>query len=409
MKVLWFSHMVPYPPIGGARQRSFNLLQRVAAAHETHLIAFNLESSPPATLASHQQELSRYCASVEFWEPPVAWRSMAWWLRLPFNFLSAHPYSCESLYSTTLAARLSTLLKSGDLDDIHMDSIDLGLYAPLIMNVPRRARFILNHHNCESAMAERRAQQSNPLARVFLIQQASKLRSLESKVAAMADINITVSGHDESLLRAHVPELRATVVDNGTDTDYFRPQPELLQPDTVVFAGSLDWYPNVHGLRRFRAETWPRLRDGRPQLKLLLAGRNPASSVRHWAQTDPSVKLVADPSDIRPCIASGAVFVCPIYDGGGTRLKLLDAMAMGKAIVSTTIGAEGLEVTDGEHLLMADSAEAIAAQIIRLLDNNALRKHLETQAREFVVQRYSWNAIAPRLLRLLVGTSLPQR
>jgi glycosyltransferase involved in cell wall biosynthesis len=177
----------------------------------------------------------------------------------------------------------------------------------------------------------------------------------------------------------------------------------------VVFAGSLDWYPNVHGLRRFRAETWPRLRDGRPQLKLLLAGRNPASSVRHWAQTDPSVKLVADPSDIRPCIASGAVFVCPIYDGGGTRLKLLDAMAMGKAIVSTTIGAEGLEVTDGEHLLLADSAEAIAAQIIRLLDNNALRKHLETQAREFVVQRYSWNAIAPRLLRLLVGTSLPQR
>jgi polysaccharide biosynthesis protein PslH len=398
VKVLWLSHMVPYPPIGGARQRSFNLLKRVAAAHETHLIAFNVESSSVATLASYKQQLLRYCASADFWELPIRWRGAGWWLRLPLNVFSPRPYSCQSIYSRELATALSKVLADPAFDVVHMDSIDLGLYASTILNASKRPRLILNHHNCESAMATRRAQQSNLLARKFLMQQSQKLRQIESGVAGKADMNVTVSAHDESLLREHVPGLQSTVVDNGTDTDYFQPRPELLQTETLVFAGSLDWYPNVQGLERFRREIWPKLRLERPQIGFILAGRKPVQPLKMWAQTDSRVGLIADPEDIRPLIAKGAVFVCPIYDGGGTRLKLLDAMAMGKAIVSTTIGAEGLEVTHGKHLLIADHPAEFATQTIRLLEGAALRQRLEQEAREFVVRRYGWSAIGPRLL-----------
>ncbi len=184
--------------------------------------------------------------------------------------------------------------------------------------------------------------------------QADKLEELEREVCHLFDANLTVSSEDARLLATIDPQAHFHVVENGTDVDFFRPLGSPEEQNTIVFAGSLDWYPNQSALQHFRAAMWPGLRHSAPGVRLEIAGRNPRSWLTDWAQSDPQVGLTASPEDIRPCIDRAAVFVCPIMEGGGTRLKLLDAMAMGKAIVTTSIGCEGLRVMPGSDLLIAD-------------------------------------------------------
>ncbi|MGE0406864.1 MAG: glycosyltransferase family 4 protein [Candidatus Korobacteraceae bacterium] len=277
---------------------------------------------------------------------------------------------------------------------LHLDSSDLALYT----EVSAGFRKVLNHHNCESAMLWRRAKVNrNPISIAFLRSQAGKLERLEREVCHRFNVNLTVSSEDSVLLQKINPQAHFHVVENGTDTDYFQPLGLAEEPNSLVFAGSLDWYPNQSALQYFRAEIWPELRRTVSDIRLEMAGRNPAEWMTKWAEEDSRVTLTPNPEDIRPSMDRGAVFLCPIVDGGGTRLKLLDAMAMGKAIVTTSIGCEGLRAVPGRELMVADSPADFSAAVLRLLRDEPLRWKLQQAAREFVVQEYSWNRIGEQL------------
>jgi glycosyltransferase involved in cell wall biosynthesis len=298
------------------------------------------------------------------------------------------------LWSPALGQRWQTILAAHQGALVHFDSIDLALYFPPAAN----SRKVLNHHNCESAMAERRAEkESHPLKRVYLRNQAHKLKRLEQQACHQFDVNLTVSELDTQTLQRQNPQAHCHVVENGTDTDYFHPSDIAVEPNTLIFAGGLSWYPNVSGIRYFVGEIWPLLKQMSPGIRLYLAGRSPTPAVAKLARLDPAIELVADPPDIRPWIWKAAVFICPIIDGGGTRLKILDAMAMGKAIVSTTIGAEGLGAQQGREILIADRPEDFAAEVLRLLKDNPLRCQLAAQGRSLVEKTYAWSVIAGHL------------
>lgn len=394
MKLLWLSHFIPFPPRGGAHQRSFNLIRYISRTYETHLIALNIQGETGERLAEFTRELKKHCAEVEIWDPPYPWRGARWWAQLLLSPLYRHPYGSRALWSPELGRRWEGVLARHPGALVHFDSIDLALYFP-----PARGfRKVLNHHNCESAMAERRAEKEpNPLKRAYLRQQARKLKRLEQEVCHQFDVNLTVSESDAQVLSRRSRSAHFHVVENGTDTDYFSPVEAAPEPRSVVFAASLNWYPNLSAVRFLGREIWPRLKSQCPGIRLFLAGQKPPQWLVQWAEQDPEIVLVANPVDIRPWIARGAVFVCPILDGGGTKLKILDALAMGKAVVSTPIGCESLEVKHGENILVADTPEDFARQVLRLVEDEALRKQLGACGRVLVEKLYSWEVIGRHL------------
>ncbi|MCL6566457.1 MAG: glycosyltransferase family 4 protein [Acidobacteriia bacterium] len=392
MKLIWFSHFLPYPPVGGAAQRSYHLIRQAAQRYQLILVLLNTrpdrENDREAVHAFRQ-----WCAEVHLWSVPFRWKGVRWWAGLAASVFDPVPFNCRALWSPALESRWRQLLDAHPDALVHFDSSDLALYFP----GTRGRRAVLNHHNCESAMALRRAElEPNPLKKAYLSLYADRLARLEAHWCSQFAVNLVVSERDGQLLRQNCPEIHTHVVANGTDTEYFTPPTTEPERGTAIFAASFGWYPNLSAAR-YLQEIWPRIEQQWPGARLYLAGKTPPQFLLAWAQRKPNITVVANPPDIRPWMARAAVFICPIRDGGGTRLKILDAMAQGKAVVSTSLGCEGLDVTDGKNILIADDPESMAAAVVRLWSDDALRRQIVCAGRELVERRYSWHRIGEDL------------
>lgn len=396
MDLIWLSHFIPYPARGGASQRSFHLLKEAAKRYRVTFVAFNRPVQDAAALAESRKALESFCHRVEFWDVPLAWKGVRWWTQLALAPLHRWPHSALTYKSPAIAQRWKALLGEHSHALVHVDSTDLALFIEDALRFPT----VLNHHNCESAMALRRAGlETNRIKKMVLHHQARKLAEVEAAFAHRVALNLMVSDVDAERLLDINPLARTGLVENGTDVEYFHPQDELLEANTIVFAASLRWYPNQSALAFFDREIWPRIKQRSPGVRFIVAGQQPPEFLVRWAKSDASIEFVPDPADIRPYIARGAVYVCPIIDGGGSRLKLLDAMAMGKAIVSTTVGAEGLRYRVGMHMLIADDPQEFADKVVGLMQDASGRYRLAAAARQFVKDEYSWQAIGSNLAR----------
>jgi glycosyltransferase involved in cell wall biosynthesis len=259
---------------------------------------------------------------------------------------------------------------------------------------------VLNHHNIESQMMARRAQleRSWPL-RLLLRLQARRLESLETRSAPRFRSHLTVSELDSERLRAHVPVARTAVIPNGVDLEFFGllPAERQVVPRSIVFAGGLTWYPNRTAVEWLLAEILPRLRARYPDASVTIIGRDPPAGLVEAAKRDPGLTFTGFVDDIRPHIARSAVYACPIFDGGGTRLKILDTLSQGIPLVATTMAVEGVGIEPGRHALLADDADGFAAAVGRLFDEPALGRRLALAGRELVERNFGWEAIGRRL------------
>jgi polysaccharide biosynthesis protein PslH len=396
MELIWLSHFVPFPPRGGNAQRSFNLIRQMSSSYEITLVAHNQFDEPPEKLLSYRKELERYCRNVEIWALPYRWRGGRWWTELLLSPLFSAPFSCRALSSQRNYRRWKEILRQHPEALFHFDSIDLALFATAMNG----CRAVLNHHNCESAMVYRRARREpNRLKRAYLRVQADKLARLERSICGEFNVNLAVSAQDARLLRANAPTAHFHTVENGVDIRYFTPASLQEVPLSLIFTGSLDWYPNVSGIRFFVREVWPRIKSRFPNARLKIAGKNPVQEIMQWPKTDSGISVVVNPEDVRPLIAQSAVYICPILEGGGTRLKILDAMAMGKPVLSTTLGCEGLRVTPGENILVADNPSDFAHAVIQLYENDQLRKAVGHAGLALAKREYDWSRIAQQLHR----------
>jgi len=394
MNLLWFSHFVPFPPRGGGSQRSYHLLRQAAKSHQVHLVAFNLRNYSPGDLAECASEFSKLGASVEFWQLPLRWKSPLWWFRLLASPLSFNPYNCSSFWSRELAKRWFQTIRRFRPDLIHFDSIDLALFEPVTCGL----RKVLNHHNCESAMTDRRAEnEPNRIKKLYLRSQARKLHRMERILCPVFSVNLAVSEVDAAVLRSRAPRAHFHIVENGTDTAYFSPQNVREEPLSIIFAASMRFYPNASATRYLVSKIWPLIKSRRPSARLYLAGQGIPEWMRQLEKTDPNIQVVPSPEDMRPWVARASVFLCPMLDGGGTKLKILDAMAMGKPVVSTSIGCEGLEVSPGQDILVADSPEDFANSVQNLLEDLPMRQRLAVAGRKLVEEQYSWDVIGRHL------------
>lgn len=397
MRILYLTQIVPYPPHGGVLQRGFNLLREIGSRHEVHLLAFHHrdELPPGEPLESSKRELGKICRSVEYFDLWPKRSSLHRLLALAIAGVHPDPFSVLAHRSRPLARRLAEICRGpAPPDVVHLDTIALAPYARYCGPLPR----VLAHHNIESQLMRRRAEfEAGALQRRYVAREAAKLRRLEAQVAGTFLTNITVSEADSEALREICAGAICDTVPNGVDTRYFTPRRGEETP-ALVFTGGMNMFANRDGVDWFIEEAWPAVKARVPGVRFLAIGQHPSARLLAAAAAgDGAVEAPGFVQDVRPAVARAAVYVVPLRVGGGTRLKVLDAMAQGKAIVSTTLGAEGIDVRHGEHLLLADGAGAFADRIVELLESPAERARLGDAARRQAEAKYSWTTLGERL------------
>jgi glycosyltransferase involved in cell wall biosynthesis len=397
MKILWLSHFVPYPPKGGQLQRSHNLLKQAAKRHDVHLVSLNQKNllSTPENIKEANDELSKICRRVEFF-PITSDRSIFhWYVMTALNYFSSLPYDCKWLYNKKLHLFLKNLSIQGKFDLIHIDTIGMFQYVLLFPQIP----IVLNHHNIESSMMSRRVEnESNKFKRFYFLKESEKLKEYERNVCPKCTMNLVVSDLDALRLKENVGSVNIAVVSNGVDLEYFQPQNPVRSNDGgFIFAGTMDWYPNRAAVLFFLSEILPKLREDNIDLPVTIVGKNPFKELIAFAEKDSQITAPGFVNDVRPYLDSANIYVCPIHDGGGTRLKILDALAMGKTLVATGLAVEGLDLVEEEHYLRAESASDFVVQIKRLINDNNLSSKISLQGRRFIENVYSWEIIGEKM------------
>ena len=398
MHLLWVKTELLHPVDKGGRIRTYNMLRALKQQHRvTYLTLDNGSAAPDAP------ELAReYChelVRVPFNEAKRL--SPRFWLELLANVASPLPYAIAKYKSDRLRKEIEDAVRSRGIDVVVCDFL-----APS-QNVPDglACRTVLFQHNVEAAIWRRHADVgSNPISRAYFREQWRRMERFERRECRRFNSVVAVSRNDAIAIERDYGVTGVSDVPTGVDTDYFRPNGRAaLQSRNLVFTGAMDWLPNEDGIAWFVYEVLPRIHEKMPEVTLTIVGRNPPPLIRELADRDKRLRVTGSVPDVRPYMESGAVFVVPLRVGGGTRLKIYEALAMERPLVSTTIGAEGLPLENGVHAVIADSADEFAAAVLDLLANPQQALALARNGASYVRANFGWDRAAERFVELLSG------
>jgi len=328
-------------------------------------------------------------------DDPVRKKSGMWFhLSLLANMLSPYPYVVSSHLSKQFRTLIQELCHNEVFDLIHCE------WTPYAVNLPPDLHYptLCMAHNVESVVWRRnQLVEQNPITRLYFGLQAEKMERFERTAFARFTRISAVSDQDKEIISKWIAPDRIAVVPNGVDVRYFQGKKGKEDPGSLLFVGSLDWRPNVDCVLYFLDEIWPRIKAECPAVKFFIVGRNPAPGLISRAEREGFVTVRGSVEDVRPYLDGAEVCVVPLRAGSGSRLKILEALSMQKAVVSTSIGAEGLEVEQGKHLLIADKPADFAAAVVRLLKDPVYRTELSSEGRRLVERKYAWETLAELL------------
>lgn len=386
-KLLFLGQNLPYPPDGGALIRTYHTLRILCEEYEVNALLLYRASRrrTPGAVEDGLRHLRGMTASVNAFPIPQESSRLRLLADHLLSLLTSSVYTRWAYSSRPFRRELRRLLKNHTFDLIHADSLDLVAYFP---DLPHP--LVVAHHNVESQLLERRSKVEGGLRGRYIRWQAELVRRTEARWCPAVDLNLVVSEEDLEQLGRISPKANFLVVPNGVDTDFFFPE-DGGEKSGVVFLGGATWFPNLDGMEWFASEILPLIRKERPQEKVVWIGRMDEEQRSHFEAL--GIEVTGYVEDIRPVVEHAACSVVPLRVGGGTRLKILDAWAMGKAVVSTPQGCEGLGATDGEDMLIATDAPSFAQAVIRVLEDEALRDKLGRAGRAMAVERFDWRAI----------------
>jgi sugar transferase (PEP-CTERM/EpsH1 system associated) len=393
MKILFLTPQIPYPPQKGTALRNWGLIEGLAPNHQVCLQSFRAPGQDEASLP-----LLEACEVVETMPQPTRTR----FGRLRDMLLTPHPDMALRLASDAFAERLERWLARERFDIVQIEGIELAPYLEIVEAAENRPFVVFDDHNCEYLL-QKRAFLTDlgiparwPSAGYSFVQWR-RLRGYEAHICRRADHVLAVSDADASALRKLTHnQLDVTVIPNGIDTRAYQPTSSEADAPTLVFTGTMDFRPNVDAVLWFARQVLPHISAAVPDVRFIIVGQRPHRRLDPLRE-NPAVTLTGWVEDPRPYIAEATVYVAPLRMGGGTRLKLLEAMSMSKPMVATRLGAEGYPVTDGRELLLADTPTDFAAAVVSLLQAPARRTELGQVARAFVERRYDWRVIVPQV------------
>lgn len=391
MKILWVNPNFLHPTTKGGQIRTLEIVKRLHRRHEVHYAAFEDPAQPEGVRRADEYAARAY----PFRHNPPSKTSPRFALQVAGGLFSRLPLAVGRWVSPELRRFVGEQMRSGGFDRAVCDFL---APAPHFADM-RRA--VLFQHNVETMIWRRHAETASGWARrAYFRLQAERMFAFEKETCLSAGAIIAVSAKDRDTMRDLFGAATARETPTGVDTEYFAPQPAEPAAD-LVFAGSMDWMPNIDGAAWFVSDVLPLLRRRYPECSLALAGRSPGPAVQALGQADPRIRVTGTVPDIRPWMWGSRVSIVPLRVGGGTRLKIYEAMAAGVPVVSTTVGAEGLDYTDGEDILIADTPERFAEACARLLADSELAARIAANARHLVASRFSWDRVAGDFEKLL--------
>lgn len=384
LNLLFLSTRTPWPADDGGNIAILEPVRLLARrGHQITLLTFGDRT------ADHHPELSRIAevVMIRHVKPHGIPRAM-------ISLARPQPYSVLRYRDGRFLDQLNRLLTSRPFDLVQCEHLHMAGYFPAIEKhgIPK----VLREQNILSVLMNRFATHGSWWKRVWAATQSGKIRRFETSAFARADINLAISPVDAGHIRRTSPAARIEVVPAGVDLERFRPRAAGSGSMTVMFTGSLEWAMNIDGVEWFVRQIWPEIIRKRPDARFLIVGKNPPAAIRQFGSQD-SITVTGTVPDIRDWIAQAAVCVVPLRMGSGIRLKILEALAMGKAVVSTSIGAEGIPVEDGVEIRLADTPGAFSGAVTELLADPALRERMGRQGRRMVETGYGWPRLVDRL------------
>ena len=397
MNLLFLTPNLPHPPTQGSSIRNWGLISSLSRNHRISLLTFVNQSN---IVSNH---LSNCCYTVEVTKTPA--RNML--QRISTMVLSNKPDMSERLSSKEYSMKLHHLLDNQTLDAIHIEGLEMTPYLTQISdyykNKTNRPLLIYDAHNAETVI-QRRALNTDILepkrwpTALYSIIQLRRIRNLELEACLQADTVICVSNEDSTALKNIIPTLNPVILPNGI---FLSDYPESTQrvkisPPVLLFSGKMDYRPNIDAVVWFANEIFPSVQQLHGKAKFLIVGKSPTGRVLKLDK-EPGITVTGAVNDMRPYIAAATVCVVPLRMGGGTRFKILEAMALSRPIISTTIGAEGFPVTNGKEIIIADSPEDQIRAIDSLLCQEHTRTHLGKEGRTLVSNQYQWESIVSNM------------
>jgi glycosyltransferase involved in cell wall biosynthesis len=385
MRILFLSQVLPYPLDAGPKMRSYYVLRHLVQKHEVTLLTFVRDTDRPEDMA----HLAQFCYAVH--TVPMQRSRLRDVKFLLQSFLTGQPFLITRDHVPAMAAKLSELITSESYDAVHADQLWMAQYALAARTGSSRIKLILDQHNAVHLIPQRLANgEAHPVKRQFLAREARRLMSYEADVCRRFDHVVWVTEEDRQAVSA-LP----TVTKNGHPSSSVIPicvAPTQIQPvvsdanrPRITFLGGLHWPPNAQGIVWFANQIFPQVLAELPAARLTVIGKSPPAEL-----AGAGVEVTGYVADLMPYLTETTVFIVPLQAGGGMRVKILDAWSWGLPVVSTSIGAEGIEARHEDNILIADNAQAFAQAIIRLFAEPTLAHHLAQNGRRTVIEKYNW-------------------
>jgi polysaccharide biosynthesis protein PslH len=400
LKILWLSPTLLHPTTRGGQIRTLGMLRCLHRRHEIHYVGL-FDGRSPEAIERSSEYCSRLYPVVHTLTPKTSAR---FWGEVAGSLVSPVPALVARKRSAGMRERVAGLLREHRFDRIVSD------FLTPVVNLPPGAPFVIFQHNVETLIWRRYAEQArDPVRKAYFRLQAGRVFDYERDACRRATHVIAVSERDAATMAGEFGVERLSWVPTGVDVDYFQ-APAVPDPGVaadMVFVGSMDWMPNIDGIRWFAQKVLPIIRRRRPAASLTVVGRTPPPEVRAMAEADAGIRVTGTVPDVRPYLWSGGISIVPLRIGGGTRLKIYEAMAASLPVVSTTIGAEGLEADSPRTIRIADSPEDFAAGCLALLEDAETRRRMAIDAAELVRTRFSWESVTCRFEEILGSIAWP--
>jgi sugar transferase (PEP-CTERM/EpsH1 system associated) len=402
--ILWLKTELLHPVDKGGKIRTYNMLKELKREHRVTYLTLDDGTAS----AEDRAKATEYCHELlcvphrrhEKFTP-------AFYGELLLNLVSSQPYAIKKYTTHAMSSEIAELERKQAFDLLVCDFLAPAANVPRSLTTP----VVLFQHNVEAMIWKRHYEvQTNPIKKAYLYTQWRKMWQFEKQMCRRFDSVIAVSADDREQMKNEYGATAVFDVPTGVDTEFFRPTgSEIPLPHNIVFTGSMDWLPNEDGIRYFMREIMPLIKNQVPDATLTVVGRNPPASLLEMSKDDQSLIITGRVDDVRPYIERSTAYIVPLRIGGGTRLKIFEAMAMEKAVVSTTVGAEGLPLTNGVELLLADDPQSFADAVVKVLTDAEYASALGRRAAANVRQNHGWESVTESFISICAQAKHPQR
>jgi glycosyltransferase involved in cell wall biosynthesis len=389
MKILMITPYLPYPLFSGGQIRSYNLLKNLAKKHEITLFSFMKQINQ-----SHVSQLKSFCKKIEVFKRRKAWSVQ----NISFSAFSFYPFLVAIYFSPSLKARIREALEKEKYDLIHAETFYV------MPNIPHTdIPILLVEQTIEYLVYDHFIQTVKFLpARPPLLLDVFKLKFWESFYWKKAKVVGAMSEADEKEMKKLVPDLKVEIIPNGVDLDYFANYKKAKGDNTILFVGNFSWLQNREAAYFLVEEIWPKIKRKVKDAKLWIVGRNPGVKIRNLAK-DSEIKIDEGVEDIREAYSKASVLLAPIFGPGGTRFKILEAMASELSVVTTPTGIEGVPAKNNIHLLIGENAQELSDATVKVLKEKKLSQRLSKNAKKLVGEEFNWQRISAKLDKIYQG------